>query len=696
MKKLLGLLALFFLHSVEAKTDNLTVLNINGIGPQLLNEVKQSPHVDWWLEMGDSLIVSTKDGAVKWPSGVSVKSTLVDIDSNQLAFHILGHCDHSNNDAILHKSLKAVYSGDSVRLINTTDIADKNQLYAHDSIVPFEKNKVMAYQIKNRSLNKFQQKDSQVQSLLDQVDKDRWFSQVEYLAGLDRMLEADLITAGEWLENKFENLGLSTSRVSLHSDYRGFNILGFKQGTSRADDWYVVGAHLDSRNQTWNDNLPSPGAEDNASGCSGVLEIANIISQYESQASIIFMCFIEEESGLLGSRDVVTQLTNDGDIDKIWAMFNMDMISYRGPNKNTAIVGTNSSNYRYLASFVAGKGELYTNLDWQVNLNMCCTDFVRFAAAGVPAVTSNQPDISSYFGYHSVQDLPANLDPSLASGIIKANLAALIQLAGVDYNTPVSTPDYTGMWYNPEQSGHGLQLESLKINNESILYITWFAHFDAKPIWITGSGPIQGRQTELDLIITDGRDFPANMNAQLWGKLSVEFNNPQQANLSWEPVLDGFENGELAIERLTQPTTPEQNTDFYQSNTNLDACLTGSYYDPERSGEGIQITALGSPVNRISYNWYSYLGDKQFWFTGQGDINQDSVNSTAYYTQGVNFTPEFNPDNLEIVGWGDMRIQKISRDELEVEFTPNENHSEFEQRTVRLIRNTTPFPDACL
>lgn len=115
------------------------------------------------------------------------------------------------------------------------------------------------------------------------------------------MLEADLTLAGTWLENKFSNLGLTTSQLSLHSSYRGNNILGFKQGTTRADDWYVVGAHLDSRNATWNDNLPSPGAEDNASGCSGVLEMAHVISPYDTEASILFMCFIEEESGLLGS-----------------------------------------------------------------------------------------------------------------------------------------------------------------------------------------------------------------------------------------------------------------------------------------------------------------------------------------------------------------------------------------------------------
>jgi len=436
MKISIIILALFFLPKVAAEAVDLTVLSIDGIGPELLTEVKHMEGVDWWLEMGNKLIVSTaKKHTLELPTGVFVASILPNVNTKDLAFHVLGHCDHSETNQVLHDNFKTVYAGDSVRLINTTEVRDKNQLLAHSAIQPFAKNKILSYQLSNRPFNNNHQSNSQVQVLVDQVDQDRWYGQVEYLAGLDRMLEADLIIAGEWLENKFTALGLSSSRVSLHSYYRGFNVLGFKQGTTRPDDWYVVGAHLDSRNRTWNDNLPSPGAEDNASGCSGVLEMANVISQYETEASIVFMCFIEEESGLLGSKDVVTHLTNVGDINKVQAMLNLDMISYRGPDRNTAIAGTNNNLYQTLANTVAANGNQYTDIDWQVNLNMCCTDFVSFGAKGIPAVTSNQPDISSYAGYHSTTDLAVNLDPTLGAGIVKANLVTLINLVGVDFTS---------------------------------------------------------------------------------------------------------------------------------------------------------------------------------------------------------------------------------------------------------------------
>ncbi len=438
MQNTFRLLGLLLLSGTAYSSDirDLTIINIDNIGPNKILEIKNNSTVDWWVEMGDKMIVAVgNDQMDKLSKSVTVLNTLKDVDVDNLAFQTLGHCDHSGLDEHLHSQLDVVFANNSSQLIDLKNFVNKNQVYGHDSIGPFSKNKVLSYQYANRQNQELLRGNSDVQLLIDKVDADRWFSQVEYLSSLDRMLAADLVIAGDWLETKFEDLGFVTSRVSLHANYRGSNVLGFKQGTTRPDDWYVVGAHLDSRNQTWNNALPSPGAEDNASGCSGVLEVANVISQYQTDASILFMCFIEEESGLLGSKDVVTQLSNDGDISKVKTMLNMDMISYRLDDRNVAIAGTNTSSYQTLAETVAANGALYSDIDWQISLNMCCTDFLSFSNAGIPAVTSNQPDIGTYFGYHTVNDLSENLDPVLGSGIVKANLATLINMVGVDFNS---------------------------------------------------------------------------------------------------------------------------------------------------------------------------------------------------------------------------------------------------------------------
>jgi len=314
--------SVFLSHQVySTEIRDISIININGIGANNVSKIKENAHVDWWIEMGDKMLIANNYSDLDYlPQSVKLIKTLKNINIKNLAFQTLGHCDHSGLDEVLHSQLDVVYTNNSSQIIDISKFENKKQVFGHDSIEKFEKNRVLSYQLKNKTdINSFTA-DLNTQNLVDSVSADRWFSQVEYLSSLDRMEEADLVIAGEWLESKFNDLGLVTSRVSLHNNYRGFNVLGFKQGTTRPDDWYVVGAHMDSRNRFWDDLQPSPGAEDNASGCSGVLEVANVISHYDTEASIVFMCFIEEESGLLGSRDVVTYLTNEGDIDKLKTM----------------------------------------------------------------------------------------------------------------------------------------------------------------------------------------------------------------------------------------------------------------------------------------------------------------------------------------------------------------------------------------
>jgi hypothetical protein len=73
--------------------------------------------------------------------------------------------------------------------------------------------------------------------------------------------------------------------------YTAYNLYARKQGTVRADEYLVVIAHKDS--QSWTD---SPGAYDNASGTSAVLEMARALSDYESQRSIWFVFCNEEHT----------------------------------------------------------------------------------------------------------------------------------------------------------------------------------------------------------------------------------------------------------------------------------------------------------------------------------------------------------------------------------------------------------------
>ena len=548
----------FFTPIFAQSGTDLSLIDIDKIGYSNLEEIKNHEQVDWWVEMGENLLVSfNNDKTAPLPVFVKIITSKKDIDLSNLAFQSTGHCDHTSSNKDSHPILENLFGNGQFNVVSTTTIKDKSALFSHTQILPFEKNKVLVYQYENRS-HKQLLANAQVESLLDQVDKDRWFSQVEYLSSLNRMLDADLVTAGEWLESKFQSLGLTTSRIDT-AGHRGFNILGFKQGTTNPDDWYVVGAHLDSRNQNWDDNLPSPGAEDNASGCSGVLEMANVISQYDTESSIMFICFNAEERGLLGSRDVVNVFADNGDLNKVKSMLNLDMISYRLGTRNIAVVGTNISFYQVLANAVADNGNLYTDIDWQVTLNMCCTDFLSFTNELIPAVTTNQPDIVTYFGYHTREDLPENLDLDLGSGIVKANLATLADLVGVDYSSVNSfaiTPAHTGLWYDPDQSGHGLNVEILDDNR---ILAFWYVYDDfGNQIWLLGTGTYEGNTATMEVFITESGVFPPNFVPEnvvstVWGNFQFEFSDCNTATFNWTPIDgNGFTAGSLELTRLSK------------------------------------------------------------------------------------------------------------------------------------------------
>ncbi len=95
----------------------------------------------------------------------------------------------------------------------------------------------------------------------------------------------------------------------------------------------IIGAHYDHLGRGNFDSLaPSqigqihPGADDNASGTAGVLELARLLAPERGQLkrSILFMNFAGEELGLLGSAAWVKDPTKP--LAKAVAMINMDMI----------------------------------------------------------------------------------------------------------------------------------------------------------------------------------------------------------------------------------------------------------------------------------------------------------------------------------------------------------------------------------
>lgn len=116
------------------------------------------------------------------------------------------------------------------------------------------------------------------------------------------------------------------------------NVVGLLQGTGDSEELIIVGAHYDHLGYGEFGSLYRGekqrihnGADDNASGTAGLIELAEYLSKNRPETDVLFLAFSGEEMGLLGSAHYVDEPTVD--LDNAIAMINMDMIGRMDDNK---------------------------------------------------------------------------------------------------------------------------------------------------------------------------------------------------------------------------------------------------------------------------------------------------------------------------------------------------------------------------
>ncbi len=98
-----------------------------------------------------------------------------------------------------------------------------------------------------------------------------------------------------------------------------FNVIGRLAGADKRE--IIIGAHIDSATPE------IPGANDDGSGVATILELARILSQESHAATIVFVAFCGEESGLIGSKSFVEQYP----LENVALMLQLDMVSNDSP-----------------------------------------------------------------------------------------------------------------------------------------------------------------------------------------------------------------------------------------------------------------------------------------------------------------------------------------------------------------------------
>jgi hypothetical protein len=130
----------------------------------------------------------------------------------------------------------------------------------------------------------------------------------------------------------FQSFGLTVELQEFA--YNGgtyYNVVATQPGIAHPGAYYVIGAHYDSAG--------SPGADDDASGVAAVLEIARVLSAYESEYTIKYIAFDVEEYGMHGSDAYVAAHL----FDDIRGVIVMDMVAWTLGNRLCDIWGRPAS-----------------------------------------------------------------------------------------------------------------------------------------------------------------------------------------------------------------------------------------------------------------------------------------------------------------------------------------------------------------
>ncbi len=191
--------------------------------------------------------------------------------------------------------------------------------------------------------------------------------------------------------------------AKLIKGYQSQNVIGYVRGKKYPDQYLVVSAHYDHLGRMGKETY-FPGANDNASGTSLLLELARYYALPENQPdySIAFMAFGAEEAGLIGSKFYTEHPKFP--LGQIKFMINLDLLG-TGDEGMMVVNGTRlGEEFDLLKKINDEKGYLPK---LQKRDNAPNSDHFFFARKGVRAVfvyTLGGPKF-----YHDIYDRPETL-----------------------------------------------------------------------------------------------------------------------------------------------------------------------------------------------------------------------------------------------------------------------------------------------
>jgi hypothetical protein len=265
----------------------------------------------------------------------------------------------------------------------------------------------------------------------------------------ERLLRACSVSLDELWQNP-KARPLSNVRVSVQTEVvqrHGVtaNIIGLVEGTDPKlkDEYIVIGAHMDhlgwgyQGGSMYTGRLPAIhyGADDNASGTAGLLELAQYFAANPPKRSLIFIAFSGEEIGLLGSAHYTRHPIIP--LEKTVAMLNMDMIGRLRENR-LDVMGVGSS---------PAWRPLLEELNKEAGFNLALGESGFGGSDHVSFLTKKIPVLFFFTGmhreYHTPADKPETINAPGTARVVRLVAQVATRVANAPERIAYSEPQAT-------------------------------------------------------------------------------------------------------------------------------------------------------------------------------------------------------------------------------------------------------------
>jgi Zn-dependent M28 family amino/carboxypeptidase len=254
----------------------------------------------------------------------------------------------------------------------------------------------------------------------------------------------------DYIKSELTAYGYAVStQPYIYKDRTYENIFVEKRGSKLPDKVIVVGAHYDTVTGT-------PGADDNASGIAGILELARLLADKPLDRSVQFVAFVLEEPPLfrsksMGSYVYAKSLKRAG--KAVEGMICLEMIGYFTDEPGSQVfplpffrwIYPTTGNFITLVSNLSSKGflkrmkggfERGTNLPVETLATVSLVPGVDFSdhrsfwKFGYKAVMVTDTAFYRNPNYHEKGDVPAMLDYKRMGDVVEGLKSAIEELAG--------------------------------------------------------------------------------------------------------------------------------------------------------------------------------------------------------------------------------------------------------------------------